>query len=694
MSDHEWVTIKDITALTGFTKAAVTNWRKRFPDFPAPVPASPRRPLYFDKKEVMAWLNATFPERGPARQADTLTAHLNALRAVAPDRYDATLRALQLLTFSTLSVSPPADNTETLTWEILQRSVSPHYAIRRVLFMQNGQLSRAETALYEYLADRAPNSSAAEIAEAIMSTLLSGLSAAESTQHGIVGAQSSRLLGIAAATAAPPSACIYDPVCGTGDSLIHLVPEIQETDVYASDVSPIAAAITTLRLHLHGCTPTVTTQDLLSGDPYPELMADVAIAEAPYSASRRTLTHSNRWPTAWKPTGPHAADIAFLFDAIAHLSADGYGYVITSANLLTARDLSDLRMYLVGNGNVEAVIELPLAVTSTSLPTALWVLRAQGADRTVLIDATEDTMIETHLPEWLSAIRTSEPPTTAHATITSAQMTKKSSAMRAAPYLHPEPTGEEAARRWHSASGELEEALGNLRYATGGGFDGEFRLITPVDVDDRPDFSAAPIVTIKQLLQAGTLRTVKCSSRPKGAPQPGWTREVLVLPVHELDALPGMASDGPPALRVMAQMTGSRSSAKMRVPDDYDAAIVGDIVIPVAGRHAAIAAPLKDMAVTSASRVIRIEDEGALDKWYLLYCINADWNRATSTSGGTHRRAMEDILVPVIPIEDQKDFVTYLDTLESFEELAETAIEQSRELRAATLSAIRFGTID
>jgi len=694
------LTIKDITVLTGYSKAAITNWRKRYPSFPAPVLSATSRPLRFDKEEVIAWLKATFPDRPPAQQADDLATHLNALRAATPDRYSTTLRALQLLTFSTLARPQSTHNDETLTWDILQHGASPDYAIRQALNAQTGPLSPAEATLYNHFTERAPDTPAAEVAETIMTTLLRGFSAAESVPHGMVCARSSRLLAVAAATAMPPSACVYDPVCGIGDSLIHLTSGTSDFDIYASDISSTATAITTLRLHLHGCTPTVNTQDLLAADPHAELKADVAIAEAPYSAPRETLTRSNRWPAAWKPTGPHAADAAFLLDAIAHLTADGYGYVITSANMLTARDLRQLRTHLVANGNVEAVIELPPAVAPTSLPTALWVLRARGADTTVLINATEDTMIETNLPAWLTAIRTSTPLTTEHATITAAQMTTQSSHLRAGPHLHPAPTSEEASVRWHTAGDELEETLRDLRHATSEDSEETYmgpsgELITRVDVDARPDFTKAPVVTIKRLLQERILRTVKCSGRPKEAPQPEWTREVFVLPVHELGALTDAFSpEDSPGVRAMARMTGSNESPLMRVPDDYDAAKTGDIIIPVAGKHEAIAAPFDGIAITSASRALRVEDEAVLNRDYLLHCINADWNSATSTSAGVHRRTMEDILVPLIPLDDQKAFVKYLNTLDTFERYAETAIERSRALRSATLAAIRFGATD
>lgn len=50
------VTGSEIARIAGVTRAAVSNWRRRYDDFPAPAGGAVNSPL-FDLAEVQAWLN-------------------------------------------------------------------------------------------------------------------------------------------------------------------------------------------------------------------------------------------------------------------------------------------------------------------------------------------------------------------------------------------------------------------------------------------------------------------------------------------------------------------------------------------------------------------------------------------------------------------------------------------------------------
>jgi hypothetical protein len=57
-AEHEPMTAAAIARLAGVGRAAVSNWRKRYPDFPQAVGGSPNSPT-FPRGEVIAWLKAT-----------------------------------------------------------------------------------------------------------------------------------------------------------------------------------------------------------------------------------------------------------------------------------------------------------------------------------------------------------------------------------------------------------------------------------------------------------------------------------------------------------------------------------------------------------------------------------------------------------------------------------------------------------
>jgi hypothetical protein len=72
-----FVTAADISRLAGVTRATVSNWRRRHPDFPAPAGGTDTSPTY-DLDAVRAWLSARgqLPEDTPADRLRTaLRAH-------------------------------------------------------------------------------------------------------------------------------------------------------------------------------------------------------------------------------------------------------------------------------------------------------------------------------------------------------------------------------------------------------------------------------------------------------------------------------------------------------------------------------------------------------------------------------------------------------------------------------------------
>ena len=74
------VTAAEISRLAGVTRATVSNWRRRHPDFPAPSGGTETSPAY-DLNAVRSWLSARgqLPATSPADDLRT------ALRTSAPD---------------------------------------------------------------------------------------------------------------------------------------------------------------------------------------------------------------------------------------------------------------------------------------------------------------------------------------------------------------------------------------------------------------------------------------------------------------------------------------------------------------------------------------------------------------------------------------------------------------------------------
>jgi hypothetical protein len=90
--EHDEMTAAAIARLAGVGRAAVSNWRSRYPEFPKPVGGSPTSPT-FSRAEVEAWLKATgkADQLATAGRTETGTECISGA-AWASDQYDEVLR--------------------------------------------------------------------------------------------------------------------------------------------------------------------------------------------------------------------------------------------------------------------------------------------------------------------------------------------------------------------------------------------------------------------------------------------------------------------------------------------------------------------------------------------------------------------------------------------------------------------------
>ncbi len=100
--EPEQMTAAAIARLAGVGRAAVSNWRRRYREFPQPVGGSPNSPT-FDRAEVEAWLKATgkTDQLATAGQTDTGTQRLG-----EPERSISDLRSGDLLARAMAALLP------------------------------------------------------------------------------------------------------------------------------------------------------------------------------------------------------------------------------------------------------------------------------------------------------------------------------------------------------------------------------------------------------------------------------------------------------------------------------------------------------------------------------------------------------------------------------------------------------------
>ncbi|MCG7524310.1 N-6 DNA methylase [Streptomyces sp. OfavH-34-F] len=324
------VTAAEIARLAGVTRAAVSNWRRRYDDFPAPATDSTSSPL-FDLAEVRAWLDAQ--RKGQ-------------------------------------ETSPEVRLWQQLRTEHGDDMVGGLTAVARLLVRREEDGDAPLRPLVEELAaDRSP------------AELLSGLTAryAESSgRAGSDGVTSPHLVRAVRHFAGPevPGRTVYDPACGIGSLLLAFHPGAGA--LAGQDLDPARARYTELRAEVAGATGvTVRAGDSLRSDGLPGLRADLVVCEPPAGAAdwgREELLLDPRWEFGVPSRAE--SELAWLQHCYRHTAPGGRVIVVMPASVAYRRAGRRIRAEIVRRGLLTEVVALPPGMAAAhALSVHLWLLR-------------------------------------------------------------------------------------------------------------------------------------------------------------------------------------------------------------------------------------------------------------------------------------------------------------------------------
>jgi hypothetical protein len=329
------VTGSEIARLAGVTRAAVSNWRRRYEDFPAPVGGGAGSPL-FALAEVQTWL-------GKQRKGQDVSEEVQLWQALRGAYGEDTLGALA--DAARLLADPAGDVP----------GVLPPEAVRLLrAAAEAGSAGETANGLTERFTDSVRRAG---------SDLVTSPRIARAVRH-IVG-------DIAADTT------VFDPACGIGTLLLAIGPE-QGPQRYGQEVDARSARFAQLRAELTGRTEVdIVTGDSLRDDQWPDLKADVVVCDPPVSDSdwgREELLLDSRWEfgTPSRAEG----ELAWLQHAYAHTAPGGRMVMVMPASVAYRKAGRRIRAELVRRGVLTHVIALPPgSAASHALPVHLWQLR-------------------------------------------------------------------------------------------------------------------------------------------------------------------------------------------------------------------------------------------------------------------------------------------------------------------------------
>lgn len=333
------VTGSEIARIAGVTRAAVSNWRRRYDDFPVPVGGGVHSPLY-DLAEVQAWLDKQRKGQEVSREVQLW----QTLRgAYGDDMLDGVADVAQLLASGT------GDAPDAL----------PADAIR---------LARS----------LAESESEGEVVNALAERFTDSVRRAGSDQ--VTSPRIVRAVRHFAGEVAP-DATIFDPACGIGTLLLAVGPGQgprrcgQESDERSARFAQLRADLT------HAADMEVVAGDSLRCDQWAELRADLVVSDPPVGVTdwgREDLLLDSRWELGTPSRAE--SELAWLQHAYAHTAPGGRVIMVMPASVAYRKAGRRIRAELVRRGILTQIVALPPGVAAShALPVSLWQLRRPRA---------------------------------------------------------------------------------------------------------------------------------------------------------------------------------------------------------------------------------------------------------------------------------------------------------------------------
>ncbi|MFJ2936678.1 N-6 DNA methylase [Streptomyces sp. NPDC087219] len=674
------VTAAGIARLAGVGRAAVSNWRRRHADFPKPVGGTETSPS-FSLADVEQWLRdqgklAEVPLR--ERVWQQLAGHPSGTVAglVQTGCVLLLLRArpgawpeLAALPDDRLGALLPGVFEEVLTTRFgLPRSVHtptpadtlPSVPLLRAAVELAVELGGARQA-FEFLLGRHLD--------------------ANPRQYTLTPPPLAELMAALAAAAAPEGrsvATVLDPASGTG-GLLRAVPH--PTALYAQDADPDMAALSALRLALHGDADIrAAIGDTLRADAFPTLNVDAVLCHPPFNErawGHDELAYDPRWEYGFPARTE--SELAWVQHALARLRDGGAAVLLMPPAVASRRSGRRIRADLLRRGALRAVVALPAgAAPPYGIPLHLWVLVRPGADR----PPAETLFVDTAglVPD---AGRDKLPWTTLRNTVLDAWAGRggEESVARAVPVvelLDDEVDLAPARYLTAPAAGGTAPELAAVRDR----LDETLRRtqgLAPTPVPARP--APRPLTTVGELARTGALqlRTGGSGTAPAGGGAPVLTEHDVLSGGAPSGTLP--AGGGP----------GEEGEEPVLVTE-------GDVVVPVLGGGSV--ARVVDAATAGAAlgrnlQLLRPEP-AALDPWFLAGFLRGTANnrQASSFASTATRLDVRRLQLPRLPLADQRRHGAHFKSLAEFEEALRLAARLGEQLVQGLYDGLADGSVE
>ncbi|MFC6083755.1 class I SAM-dependent DNA methyltransferase [Sphaerisporangium aureirubrum] len=354
--DEATITSADIARMAGVGRAAVSNWRRRYEDFPEPVGGTATSPA-FSLRAVEAWLLG----QGKVEELPLRERVWQQIRMAADDLRlgDVVAEATELLHGQAKSQLVPRP-----TWKLIKQYAEEQGAMEVVRF----------------LLDRFADVQSRRLAE----------TPAE------VAAFMARLAG-------PDVRTVMDPACGLG---MLLTATSGAERAFGQEYEGALARLGQAQLGLAGVDGVVKTGDSLREDTWPGVIVDAVVCHPPFNERNwgyEELANDPRWEYGLPPKSE--SELAWVQHALAHLRPGGVAVMLMPEIAANRRSGRRIRSNLLRRGAIQAVIHLPPKIApGIGLPVHVWVLRKPVWDdptpSRVLMSVAEPATFDAVVERW------------------------------------------------------------------------------------------------------------------------------------------------------------------------------------------------------------------------------------------------------------------------------------------------------